>query len=229
MLGKLNLRGCITPTLCVSAVLLAGCASPQDMVLPGATAEQMQRDRSGCDAEAKTAAFQSGAPRVSAADPLADTFTYLIFRSSDIADCLKKRGYVPVTVSGAPPLFDAISRGDAIAVRTLVDKGADVNAQMSVLAGSKNEGGVTMLMAASVDHVDVVHALLDKGADVNARASDGTTALMLAAASDNREVVQALLARGADVNARRNDGATALTRAKDPEVKTLLVQAGAKP
>jgi ankyrin repeat protein len=59
--------------------------------------------------------------------------------------------------------------------------------------------------------------------------SNGRTALMIASQNGHLDVVQALLSKGADVNAKRNDGATPMTLAKDPEVKTLLVQAGARP
>jgi ankyrin repeat protein len=43
-------------------------------------------------------------------------------------------------------------------------------------------------------------------------------------------IVKVLLAAGADVNARTKKGETALSEAaKYPEVRSLLVQAGAKP
>ncbi len=97
-------------------------------------------------------------------------------------------------------------RGDAVAVRALLRKGANVNAR-----SSGNGETVLMIAAGSPgDHLDVVQALLDKGADVNARTKDGTTALMMAA---NREVAKALLNKGAEVNARNSDGRTALMMA----------------
>jgi ankyrin repeat protein len=74
-----------------------------------------------------------------------------------------------------------------------------------------------------------VQALLAKGAEANAKARDGQTALMQASWKGHLNVAQALIAKGVDVNAKANNGDTALTLAKDADVRTLLVQAGAKP
>src|SRR5947209_8712558 len=60
------------------------------------------------------------------------------------------------------PLWAAARNGDATAVRTLLKKGADVNA--------RNEIGITALwIAAGNGKSDVVEVLLEHGADVNAR------------------------------------------------------------
>src|SRR5262245_52029245 len=59
-------------------------------------------------------------------------------------------------------LWAAVRAGDARAVATALDGGADVNA--------KNEIGVSALwIAASKDKPDVVELLVRRGADVNAR------------------------------------------------------------
>ena len=52
--------------------------------------------------------------------------------------------------------------------------------------------------------------------------------LVSAATRGDVAVVQALIASGDDVDAKANNGVTALTSAKDADVRTILVQAGAK-
>ncbi len=78
-------------------------------------------------------------------------------------------------------------------VKTLLDKGADVNA--------KAPTGVTALMMASQSgHVDVVRALLAAKADVNAKTPIGDTALLLASQQGHAEVVKLLTASGASTS-----------------------------
>jgi outer membrane protein assembly factor BamB len=93
-------------------------------------------------------------------------------------------------------LWAAVRNGDPKGVKTLLEKGADVNA--------KNEIGVTALwIAADRGKPEVVALLLKAGADVNAR--DGIwyeTPLSLAVAGGHTEVVTAMLrARARDVDA----------------------------
>ena len=218
----------------ISIIMLAACSSIGDLVLPGATNEQMQRDRMECRAEVMKS--YSGAPPPGSGAGMnyytANNLTFLILGRSEIADCLKKRGYIKITEKKSkPPLFDAVSRGDAATVQKLIDNGANVNAQFN--ASEENvdiAGSITVLMWASIGHLDVVQLLLDHGADVNAKANNGATALMLASATGNRDVVRVLLAKGADVNAKDNNGATALMKAYyngHKEVVELLIKAGA--
>jgi ankyrin repeat protein len=104
--------------------------------------------------------------------------------------------------------LDAAARGDAVAARRLLAKGADVNA--------KNHDGDTALIVAlkraghAVVQREVVQALIDLGADVNAKSHDGDTALILALKKDHSEVVHAMIDLGAEVNAKSHDGDTAL-------------------
>ncbi|MFZ1962085.1 MAG: ankyrin repeat domain-containing protein [Roseiarcus sp.] len=228
-----KVKGCIAPTLCISVVFLAGCSPAQNLIRPGATVEQMQLDREECRAEVMRSYSQPAPTGYGAAMNYysANNLTMAMLGPSEFADCLKRHGFVNVTMGAVPPLFDAVTRGDAAAVRALLDNGADVNGQISGEVGNgMSVSGVTVLMDATFEgHLDVVQLLLDKEADVNAKDSNGRTALMIASQNGHLDVVQALLSKGADVNAKRNDGATPMTLAKDPEVKTLLVQAGARP
>ncbi len=58
-------------------------------------------------------------------------------------------------------LFKAAIYGDAEAVKSLLAKGADVNAK-------DKGGGTALMMAINNNHAGVVRLLIDKGADVNA-------------------------------------------------------------
>ena len=79
---------------------------------------------------------------------------------------------------------------------------------------------------------DYIRVLISEGADVNARSRSGWTPLMYAASNSNLEIVQLLLEKGADVNARNNNDWTPLMYAagysSNPEIKQLLIDAGAK-
>ncbi len=131
------------------------------------------------------------------------------------------------------PVADAAMRGDREGVRTLLQKGADVNAaandgmtalhfaadrgdaemaEMLLYAGAHPDavtriGQYTPLHVASRQgNAAVAKALLDKGADVNAKTTNsGATALHMAAASGNPELISLLIDHKADVNAREGE------------------------
>ncbi|SFW91703.1 ankyrin repeat domain-containing protein [Amycolatopsis australiensis] len=87
------------------------------------------------------------------------------------------------------------------ALRTLVARGADVNADVY--------RGTALAWAAAQGRVEAVRTLLDLGADVDRRGTfggpthgDGVTALHLAAQSGHLAVIDVLLENGADLGAR---------------------------
>jgi len=166
------------------------------------------------------------------------------------------------TAQAAPPstkaeeLSAAARRGDAAAVKKLLDDGVDPN--------TKFRYEVTALIyACDHGHLDVVKVLLDHGADINVKDTFyGSTPLMLAISPaqkkkpDHTEIVKLLIAKGAQgkdqaLSSAVSDGDTALAkiildsgalpaatlsdalenaRAKNkPAMVTLLEQAGAKP
>jgi len=134
--------------------------------------------------------------------------------------------------NGVTPLIRFVMEGNDDAVRRLLAKGADVNAK-------DNTGATALLAAAGYGHTAIARILLDSGAKVNASGNEGDTALMQAALNGHPAIVRLLLDHGADVNAQTKGGRTALQYAEakaagvmgkedDPEVVTLLRQAGAK-
>ena len=80
--------------------------------------------------------------------------------------------------------------GDLPQVRTLLEKGTDIDYQ--------NKDGETALFIASQNgHEGIVQTLLDKGADANRQSKNGVTALFTASHNGHYKIVQALLAAGA--------------------------------
>ena len=101
-------------------------------------------------------------------------------------------------------LWNASKRGNAVAVRNLLAKGANPNM-------TTEKTGYTPLMTASYNgRLAVVQILLTKRVNVNHKGIDGWTALMMAAHEGHLPVVQALLTKGADPNIKNNKEATAL-------------------
>jgi ankyrin repeat protein len=105
-------------------------------------------------------------------------------------------------------LLSAAQAGDAEAVRSLLDHGADVNAA---------EGGPSfwtpLMHAALRGDLELVRLLLDRGAEVDRQDGDGFTALTVAAEEGHWEVVKLLASRGADIHHRDATGRSALDRA----------------
>jgi len=143
-----------------------------------------------------------------------------------------------MTAAGSATVADAAMQGDRDAARSLLQKGADVNAAQSdgmtalhwavlksdaemakmllyaganVKAATRLGGYTPLLMASRNGDVAMIETLLGGGADPNSATTNGTTALMLAAASGNADAVKVLLDHKADINARESArGETAL-------------------
>ncbi len=123
---------------------------------------------------------------------------------------------------GITPLMYAAEIGSLDAMRLLIDRGADVNAQ--------NAFGSTVLMW-SVSDPAKVRLLLDHGAQVNTAARSGRTALIVAAFTNpSTEVVKLLLAKGAKTGVMDRMHVTPLNAAtfgNDTATVRLLLEAGA--
>ena len=121
---------------------------------------------------------------------------------------------------GSTPLMYAALYGDAAAVRTLLEIGADPNA--------RNEAGATALMWAVRDR-EKVELLVGRGADVNARSNDGRTPLLIAASwPGGLEVVKLLLDHGAAPVVKGTESPLNPAASNEPLVK-LLLERGADP
>src|ERR1700733_3042907 len=123
---------------------------------------------------------------------------------------------------GITPLMYAAEVGSLAAMRILIDRGADVNAQ--------NDFGSTELMW-SVSDPAKVRLLLEHGAQVNLIAKSGRSALIIAAFTNpSAEVVRLLLAKGATVDIMDKRHVTpmnAATFGNDTATVRLLLDAGA--
>jgi ankyrin repeat protein len=116
---------------------------------------------------------------------------------------------------GWTALLSATERGLESVVRTLLNRGADVNAACDC-PGFRGGGWSPLTIAALRGHTGIVRALLDKGADVNAKSGDqGRTPLIVAVLGGYTDIVRALLERGADINEKDNSGKTALELAEE--------------
>ena len=119
-------------------------------------------------------------------------------------------------------LIRATEDGDLNRVKSLISKGADVNAKDGTLER-------TALIEASLNgHLEVVKYLVENGADVNAKNEYGVTVLMRASYYEHFEIVQYLVSKGANVNAKDKYGSTALSFTKTSEIRQFLINNGAR-
>jgi ankyrin repeat protein len=155
-------------------------------------------------------------------------------------------------------LVDAVKRGDAPAVRALLQTKVDSNSaepdgttalhwavrradlatvdlllKAGARAGVANRYGITPLYLASANgDANMVERLLAAGADPNTALADGETVLMTAARTGNVATIKALIARGANVRARETrKGQDALMWAaaeNNAAAVTALIEAGAE-
>ncbi len=121
------------------------------------------------------------------------------------------------------PLIEAVRGGDAAAVRTLLDRGADADARAA-------DGATALHWAAYADDLASVELLIAAGADVVARNRAGVTPLSLAAATADAALVARLIEAGADPDGRLPGGETPLmmaARTGRVEVLAVLLDRGA--
>jgi cytochrome c len=94
----------------------------------------------------------------------------------------------------ASPLHWAAMNGHAAVVTVLLENGADIDAQSSML-------GAPLHAASRFDRDEAIRALLAAGADPDVRDRDDFTPLMRAIVENRPEAAKALIDGGADVNA----------------------------
>jgi hypothetical protein len=156
----------------------------------------------------------------------------------------------------AEQLQDAARKGDAAAVKQLLDSGVDVNTKFRYNA-------TALFFACDAGNIDVVKVLLDHGADMNikdtfygftplmlaisparkktaahteiaklliAKGAAGKEDAMLAAIDDgDADMVKTILDSGGIPAAKLTDALEAAKTGKKPEITALLEKAGAKP
>ena len=139
-------------------------------------------------------------------------------------------GVALLVVAGAPaatqddaPLVAAAAEQDRVAVRVLLDAGADVNA-------ARADGATALLYAAHWDDLETASLLLQAGARVNPADDHGVTPLARACENTSVRMVELLLDAGADPNAAQTSGLTPLmtaVRTGSVEIVRALLESGA--
>ena len=137
---------------------------------------------------------------------------------------LWKRGEeVKLSDNDQPSVHTASENGQLDIVRSLLDRGADVD--------ERNSLRMTALHAASSKgNLEVAKLLIERGAYVNARSRGGWTPLHSASRYGNLGIMRLLLDHGADVNAKSRDRGAALHYASvggPLEAIQLLLERGA--
>jgi uncharacterized protein len=132
------------------------------------------------------------------------------------------------TADKADALSEAARRGDAAAVKKLLDEGIDVNTKFRY-------NRTALSFAADRGHVEVVRVLLERGADVNVRDTFYKGTALSSAVSpamdrkpQHTEVVRLLLEHRGIAEDTLSDALTAAKRSKLDDVIALLEKAGAK-
>jgi ankyrin repeat protein len=140
-----------------------------------------------------------------------------------------------LTTEGESVLMLTAYTGNAAAVETLLDRGADVNLQQA-------RGQTALMWAAAEGHTDVVKLLIRRGADValssaastkpERRPPGGMTALLFAARQGKLDTARALVDGGADVNQAGADNTSPLLIAivnGHYELASMLIERAADP
>lgn len=132
-------------------------------------------------------------------------FTFIVIRFMVLASYALVFSNCGLGKPSTKDLMVAIANGQESEVKSLIDRGADVN--------STNADGVTPLMlAAAKGSPGSVKVLLANGANPNAKDGEGMTALMFAAWMGKSEVVDPLVDKGADVNSNIEVGKAGTTK-----------------
>jgi len=107
-----------------------------------------------------------------------------------------------INTDGDTYLIMASGKGNEQLVRTLLEKGADINRV-------NNNGHTALTMATTNGHINLARLFMEKGATLPERVGKDTP-LIKAAYGGNAEMIELLIAKGADVKAIGDNGGTAL-------------------
>ena len=111
-----------------------------------------------------------------------------------------------INKNGHTPLILACYRNQVLAVKKLLELGAEIDYQSG--------DGTALLGATYQNNYDVIKLLLDDGANPNISDANKETPLIMASKSDNAKVIKLLLEAGADKNIKDKLGNTAANYAK---------------
>ena len=171
-------------------------------------------------------------------------------------DLLPREASDAANIDGMTALLFAAQNGNTDIVKYLVEHGADIKAQDSLLSRSalhfaaesgnlecikylaekgadlldKDIHGATPLhYAAKGNHLDVVKYLVGKKMDYTAKDVRGWTAMHYAACGGSIDVVKYLLAKGLNINERNQSGRTPLFFTGDHrDLRAFMISKGAK-
>src|SRR2546426_9798575 len=133
--------------------------------------------------------------------------------------------FVNGVFAASADLADAVMKGNKAAVRSLLQKKADVNAAQS-------DGTTALHWASRLDDLETADLLIHSGANVSAATRGGATPLELAAVNGSAAMIEKLIKAGADVNAWLTKyGDTALmmaARTGKPDAVKVLLDNGAQ-
>src|SRR5713226_3222146 len=127
--------------------------------------------------------------------------------------------------AAASALADAAMKGNREAVRSLLQRNADVNAPQV-------DGTTALHWAARLDDLETADMLIRAGANVSAANREGATPLLLAALNGSASMIEKLVKAGANPNAPLTQhGDTALmvaARTGKPDAVNVLLENGAQ-
>lgn len=130
-----------------------------------------------------------------------------------------------VTVRAETPLVEAIKTVDRAAVRSLLQKHADVNVPEA-------DGTTALYWAAEKNGLEIADLLIRAGANANARTRYGVTPLTMASLNGSATLIEMLLKAGADPNTATPEGESALMIAARTGIASavkILLAHGADP
>jgi len=148
--------------------------------------------------------FMEEAPTISKVWPNTPFFE-MSYRKKDVV--IDNQIIYTLTESTEPPisLQEAAAVGDIDLVRSIIEKGAGVDAREDCFCYT------ALHRAVMGGHTDVVKLLLTKGADVAVKGGPSSqTPLHYAAEEGRKDIVELLIAKDADINTKNGAGETAL-------------------
>lgn len=119
-------------------------------------------------------------------------------------------------------LHKAAAAGDAATVKTLLARGADIDAR-------DGSGATALLVATHANKVEAARVLIEAGADVNAKDNIEDSPYLYAGARGHLDILRLTLAHGADLKSINRYGGTSLIPASERgpvETVDTLIKAG---